>query len=74
MRVRAARHVMATASAAVAVIVSLASPAFAQTADPPQTTPVVQAPERPPNLDRIREAVTKPPELKIDNGQLRIYV
>ena len=64
----------ATAGAAVAIIVSLASPAFAQTADPPQTTPVVQAPERPPNLDRIREAVNKPPEIKIDNGQLRIYV
>jgi len=74
VRVRAARHAIATASAAVAVIVWLASPAFAQTADPPQTTPVVQAPERPPNLDRIREAVTRPPELKIDNGQLRIYV
>jgi hypothetical protein len=66
--------VIATASAAVAVFVSLASPAFAQTTDPPQTTPVVLAPERPPNLDRIREAVTRPPELKIDNGQLRIYV
>ena len=74
MRARAARHLIATASAAVAVIVSLASPANAQTAEPPQTTPVVQAPERPPNLDRIREAVTRPPELKIDNGQLRIYV
>jgi len=72
--VRAARHAIATASAAVAVIVWLASPASAQTTDPPQTTPVVQAPERPPNLDRIREAVTRPPELKIDNGQLRIYV
>ena len=74
MRVRAARHVIATAIAAVAVIVSLASPAFAQTVDPPQTTPVIQAPERPPNLERIREAISKPPEIKIDNGQLRIYV
>ena len=74
MRVRAARHVIATASAAVAVIVSLASPAFAQTTDPPPSTQVIQAPERPPNLDRIREAVNRPPEIKIDNGQLRIYV
>ena len=65
---------IATAIAAVAVIVSLASPAFAQTVDPPQTTPVIQAPERPPNLERIREAIGKPPEIKIDNGQLRIYV
>jgi len=74
VRVRAARHVIATASAAVAVIVSLASPAFAQTTDPPPSTQVIQAPERPPNLDRIREAVNRPPEIKIDNGQLRIYV
>jgi len=66
--------VIATASAAVAVIVSLASPAFAQTTDPPPSTQVIQAPERPPNLDRIREAVNRPPEIKIDNGQLRIYV
>jgi len=66
--------VIATASAAVAVIVSLASSASAQTADPPPTLPTIQAPERPPNLDRIREAVSKPPEIKISDGQLRIYV
>ena len=65
---------IAIASAAVAVIVSLASPGFAQTTDPPPSTQGVQAPERPPNLDRIREAVSKPPEIKVDNGQLRIYV
>jgi len=66
--------VIATAIAAVAVIVSLASSASAQTADPPPTLPAIQAPERPPNLDRIREAVSKPPEIKISDGQLRIYV
>ena len=65
---------IATAIAAVAVIVSLASSASAQTADPPPTLPAIQAPERPPNLDRIREAVSKPPEIKISDGQLRIYV
>jgi hypothetical protein len=64
----------ATAGAAVAALVSLASPAFAQTVDPPPSTQGVVAPERPPNLERIREAVNKPPEIKIDNGQLRIYV
>jgi hypothetical protein len=72
--VGAARRVIATAIAAVAVIVSLASSASAQTADPPPTLPAIQAPERPPNLDRIREAVSKPPEIKISDGQLRIYV
>lgn len=65
---------VATAGAAVAVLVSIASPAFAQTVDPPPSTQGVQAPERPPNLDRIREAISRPPEIKIDNGQLRIYV
>ena len=65
---------IATAVAAVAVNVSIASPAVAQTTDPPPTPPVVQAPERPPNLERIREAVNKPPEIRITDGQLRIYV
>ena len=75
MRVRANRHAIATAVAAVAVIVWMASPAFAQTTDPPPpTAQVIQAPERPPNLERIREAVTRPPEIKITDGQLRIYV
>lgn len=76
MRVRALRHAIATAVAAVAITVWIASPAFAQTTDPLPTypLPVIQAPERPPNLDRIREAVSKPPEIKITDGQLRIYV
>ena len=76
MRARAIRHAIVTAVAAVAVIVWMASPAFAQTTDPPPppTAPVIQAPERPPNLERIREAVSKPPEIRITDGQLRIYV
>ena len=74
MRPRAIRHAIATAIAAVAVLVWTPSPAFAQTTDPPPTTPVIQAPERPPNLDRIRAAVNRPPEIKITDGQLRIYV
>ena len=32
------------------------------------------APERPPNLERLREAISRPPEIKIDNGTLKIYV
>jgi hypothetical protein len=56
------------------MMVWLAPAAFGQTVSPPPSTQGVQAPERPPNLDRIREAVNRPPEIKIDDGQLRIYV
>ena len=48
---------------------------------PPSTPPVqpptppVQPPAPPPDsLDRIREAVKRPPSLRVENGQLRIYV
>lgn len=44
-----------------------------QAQDPPPTT-ASQAPQVPANLDRIREAVKRPPALQIDDGQLKIYV
>ena len=51
--------------------------AAAQTQRPPtQTQSQTQAPppDPPDNLPRIREAVNRPSTLKIENGQLRIYV
>ena len=43
-----------------------------QTGPDPQST---QQPDKPPdNLARIREAVARPTVLRIENGQLRIYV
>jgi hypothetical protein len=75
MRISGARHTVITAALTAVIGVSVASPAFAQTQDPPvPTTPVVQAPDRPIDLDRIREGVTKPPQLIIDDGKLKIYV
>ena len=64
------------AALTVAVIVC-ATTASAQTStgsttNPPQTS--TQAPSVPLNLDRIREAVNKPPTLIVTDGQLRIYV
>jgi hypothetical protein len=41
--------------------------------DPPQR-PTPPPPVPPDNLDRIREAVNRPARLKIEDGQLRIYV
>jgi hypothetical protein len=70
MRTHGICHNFATAVAAVAFVVSAASPAFAQTT----TSQGSQAPERPPNLERIREGVNNPPQLIIDDGKLRIYV
>ncbi|HXT69060.1 MAG TPA: hypothetical protein VN700_04875 [Vicinamibacterales bacterium] len=75
MSISGARHIVVTAALAAVIGVSATSPAFSQTQDPPvTTTPAVQAPERPIDLDRIREGVTKPPQLIIDDGKLKIYV
>jgi len=75
-KTRETRHMIAAAVMAVTLSVSAASAAFAQAQDPPpaSTSQGSQAPERPPNLERIREAVARPPEVVIDNGKLRIYV
>jgi len=51
-----------------------ARPAFAQDPPPPVITGASQAPSQPPNVDKIREAVNRPPQLIIDNGRLKIYV
>jgi len=63
--------------------------AQSQTPPPPQSTPATQTPPATQaaapvsaqikslsaeNLDRIREAVNREPSLRIENGQLRIYV
>jgi len=50
--------------------------AAAQSQDPPPVIPpsVSQAPTQPPNLDRIRDGVSRPPQIVIDDGRLRIYV
>lgn len=71
-KTRETRHIIATAVMAVMLSVSVGSMAFAQAQDPPPSTS--QAPERPPNLERIREGLTRPPEIVIDNGKMRIYV
>lgn len=47
--------------------------ALAQTQEPPPAS-TVQAPPKPPDLDRIRDAVQTPPKLVIDDGKLKIYV
>ena len=63
--------------ALIAAIIFSAAPAFAQSSTGSTTNPtqgVSQAPSRPQNLDRIREAVNTPPTLIITDGQLRIYV
>ena len=75
MRQAWARHIVVTAGLTAVLGGSVASPALAQTQDPPvSTTPPVQAPERPIDLDRIRDGVTRPPQLVIDDGRLKIYV
>jgi hypothetical protein len=68
------RRATTLASFVLAVVVLWPAAAFAQTQDPPPPPPTSQPPSTPPNLDRIREQVGKPPQLVIDNGQLRIYV
>ena len=64
-------------------VVLCASPAFAQSAQTVQSTQSAQTPpqqtstETPPlpqNIDKIRNAVNRPPKLVVDDGQLRIYV
>lgn len=42
--------------------------------DPPPATAVPQAPVATPNLDRIREAISRPASVTLDNGRMRIYV
>ena len=72
------RHIVVTAGLTAVLGVSMAVPAFAQTQDPPPvasaTSQGSQAPDRPINLDRIREGVSKPPQVIIDDGRLKIYV
>ena len=67
-----------TRVAVAALAVSLSGlPALAAGSPQAQTPPAqVQAQAPPPgeNLDRIREAVAKPPALVIDDGRLRIYM
>ena len=60
------------AGLALAFVALTATPAVAQTQPPPD--PSGQAPQVPPNLQRIREGVSRPPQIIIDNGRLRIYV
>lgn len=79
MRTARGRHILVTAALTAVLGVSAASPAFAQTQDPPVSTSTStsqgsQAPERPINLDRIREGVNKPPQVIIDDGRMKIYV
>ena len=50
-----------------------AASAQAQTQDP-VVTGTSQAPQQAPNLDKIRDGVNRPPQIKIDNGRLQIYV
>src|SRR5688572_30059269 len=57
----------------LAMCIGLAAPLAAQTQMPP-SDPSGQAPQVPPNLERIREGLNRPPTITIDNGQLRIYV
>jgi hypothetical protein len=61
-----------------AALLILAAPAAAWSQTSSSRTPPAgsqsQAPPPPDNLERIREAVSRPPALKIENGQLRIYV
>lgn len=75
-KTRETRRIIATVVMAVTLSVSAGSASFAQAQDPPpaSTSQAIQAPERPPNLERIREAVARPPEIVIDNGKMRIYV
>ena len=65
-------------SAAVLAGVLCATTAWAQTSTPPQGTKPpptsTEAPSRPQNIDRIRDAVNKPSTLVVTDGQLRIYV
>ena len=56
-------------------------PALAQTQDPPAASSAqgppqtpTQAPSIPPDLERIRDALNRPSTIRIDNGQLKIYV
>jgi hypothetical protein len=49
-------------TAAGLTLALLAGPAMAQDPTPPES------------LQRIREAINRPPAIKIENGQLRIYV
>lgn len=68
---------LARLGALIAAIIFSAAPVFAQSSTGSSTNPsqgVSQAPSRPQNLDRIREAVNTPPTLIITDGQLRIYV
>ena len=76
MRIARGHHTVAIAALAAVLGVSAVSPAVAQVLDPkvPSTSQGTQAPERPINLDRIRDGVGKPPQLIIDDGQLKIYV
>jgi hypothetical protein len=75
MRLQGSRHAIVPALLAVTLAVSAARPAGAQTQNPPvSASQGSQAPERPPDLDRIREGIKRPKHLTIDDGQLRIYV
>jgi hypothetical protein len=53
---------------------ALAQDERAQASQTSGTGPQVRPPQGSANLDRIREAVTRPPALIIDDGRLKIYV
>lgn len=66
-----------TRLAVTALAVTLSGLPALAASGPLQQTPPAQAPPRASadqSLDRIREAVAKPPAIVIDNGQLRIYM
>ena len=73
MRLRHSSRDLGLAGLALILGVFLAQPALAQTAPPPPD-PSSQAPQVPPNLQRIREGVSRPPQLIVDGDRLRIYV
>ncbi len=71
--------------AAVLILALVAGPATAASAQTgsagstgstgsAQQAQAVQDPTSPESLERIRDAVSRPPALRIENGQLRIYV
>jgi len=56
----------------VGVCLTWAWPATAQTGNPPATPQTSQL--SPPDLDRIRDAVTRGPAFKFDENQIRFYL